>query len=297
MKALKKDGVMKDESRSVGRLLDVLAEAKDLVAEFADEANKSKAAEVALRESEERYRIHFSLTNDVMFSFDRQLTILSVSSNVERVLGYMPEELTGKTIAEANLLHADDMQEAVDKAQHVLAGEVYLSSIFQFVTKNGDIVIGEVSGIPLSRDGQVVEVINVARDITKRINTENSLRESSERYLHILDSLPSAVCILKEEDTRFTFANQGFCALSGHEIRDIIGKTPVELKLPVGLDDFFSNGKPDAGSSQADLKKQRLKKKDGTIADVMVSSGPMKYAGEDCLIMVMIDVTNYKRSL
>jgi hypothetical protein len=30
---------------------------------------------------------------------------------------------------------------------------------------------------------------------------------------------------------------------------------------------------------------------------VMVSSGPMKYAGEDCLIMVMIDVTNYKRSL
>jgi len=288
---------MKDESRSVGRLLDVLAEAKDLVAEFADEAYKSKAAEEALRESEERYRIHFSLTNDVMFSFDRQLTILSVSSNVERVLGYMPEELTGKTIAEANLLHADDMPEAVDKAQHVLAGEVYLSSIFQFVTKNGDIVIGEVSGIPLSRDGQVVEVINVARDITKRINTENSLRESSERYLHILDSLPSAVCILKEEDTRFTFANQGFCALSGHEIRDIIGKTPVELKLPVGLDDFFSNGKPDAGSSQADLKKQRLKKKDGTIADVMVSSGPMKYAGEDCLIMVMIDVTNYKRSL
>jgi PAS domain S-box-containing protein len=297
VKALKKDGFMKDESRSVGRLLDVLAEAKELVTGFADEENRSRAAEVALRESEERYRSHFSLANDVMFSFDQQLTILSVSSNVERVLGYMPEELTGKTIAEANLLHADDMQEAVDKAQHVLAGEVYLSSIFQFVTKNGDIVIGEVSGIPLSRDGQVVEVINVARDITKRINTENSLRESSERYLHILDSLPSAVCILKEEDTRFTFANQGFCALSGHEIRDIIGKTPVELKLPVGLDDFFSNGKPDAGSSQADLKKQRLKKKDGTIADVMVSSGPMKYAGEDCLIMVMIDVTNYKRSL
>ena len=97
---------MKDENRSVGRLLDVLAEAKDLVAEFADEAYKSRAAEVALRESEERYRIHFSLTNDVMFSFDRQLTILSVSSNVERVLGYKPEELTGKPLAEANLLHA-----------------------------------------------------------------------------------------------------------------------------------------------------------------------------------------------
>ncbi len=288
---------MKDENRSVGRLLEVLAEAKDLVTEFADEASRSRAAEATLRESEERYRMHFSLTNDVMFSLDRQLTIRNVSSNVERVLGYKPEELTGKIITEANLLHADDLQEALDKAQHVLAGEVSLSSISRFVTKNGETVIGEVSSIPLSRDGQVVEVITVARDITKRMNTENSLRESSERYLHILDSLPSAVCILKAEDTRFTFANQAFCALSGHEIRDIIGKTPVELKLPVGLDDFFSSGKPVAGSSQADLRKQRLKKKDGTVADVFVSSGPMKYGEEDCLIMVMLDVTGYRRSL
>lgn len=288
---------MKDESRSVGRLLDVLAEAKDLVAEFADEAFKSRAAEEALRESEERYRIHFSLTNDVMFSFDRQLTVRNVSPNVERVLGYKPEELTGKTIAEANLLHADDMHEALDNAQHVLAGGVSLSSIFHFVAKNGGIVIGEVSGIPLNRDGTVVEVVNVARDITTRVNTENALRESSERYLHILDSLPGAVCILKEEDTRFMFANQAFCALSGHEIRDIIGKTPVELKLPVELDDFFSNGRPVAGSSQADLRKQRLKKKDGTVANVFVSAGPMKYGEVECLIMVMLDVTDYKRSL
>lgn len=232
-----------------------------------------------------------------MFTLDRQLTIRSVSSNSERVLGYKPEELAGKTIAEANLLHADDMQEAIDNTQRVLAGEVSPSSIFRFMTPNGDIVIGEVSSIPLHRDGQIVEVITVARDITTRINTENFLRESSERYLLILDSLPSAVCILKAEDTRFTFANQAFCTLSGHEIRDIIGKTPVELKLPVGLDDFFFNGKSNAGVPPADLRKQRLKKKDGTMADVFVSSGPMKYGEEDCLIMVMTDVTSYKRSL
>jgi len=297
MIALEKDGVMKDENRSVGRLLDVLDEARSLAAGFADEADKSRAAEVALRESEERYRTHFSLTNDVIFTLDAQLAIRNVSSNVERLLGCTPDELAGKPLAEANLLHTDDVQAAVEKAQHVLAGEVSLSSIFRFVNKNGDIVICEMSGVPLSREGQVVEVIAVVRDITKRVNMEDSLRESSERYLNILDSLTAAVCILKDEDTRFTFANEAFCALSGHEIRDIIGKTPVELKLPVGLDDFFSSGKPGAGSPQADIRKQRLKKKDGTTADVLVSSGPMKYTGEDCLIMVMVDVTNYRRSL
>lgn len=288
---------MDDGSKSVDRLLEVLAEAKDLVSEFAEEAYKSKVAEEALRESEERYRLHFSLANDVLFSFNQQLTILSVSPNVERVLGYKPEELIGKAFPEANLLHADDMHEAVENAQHVLAGGVSLSSIFQFVAKSGEIIFGEVSGIPLTRDGRVIEVINVARDITNQVNTESSLRESSERYLRILDSLPSAVCILKSEDTRFTFANQAFCTLSGHEIRDIIGKTPVELKLPVGLDDFASLSKPGADVVQADLKKQRLQRKDGTVAEVMVISGSMQYGGEDCTIMSMTDVTNYKRSL
>jgi len=288
---------MSDESRSVDRLLEVLAEAKDLVAEFAEEAYRSKVAEEALRESEERYRLHFSLANDVLFSFNQQLTILSVSPNIERVLGFKPEDLIGKPFPEANLLHADDINEAVGIAQHVLAGGVALSSIFQFVTKSGDTLFGEVSNIPLTRDGKVIEVINVARDITKRINTESSLRESSERYLHILDSLPSAVCILKSEDTRFTFANKAFCTLCGHEIRDIIGKTPVELKLPVGLDDFASLRKGDADINQTDLRKQRLQKKDGTIADVMVISCSMQYGEDDCTIMSMTDVTNYKRSL
>jgi PAS domain S-box-containing protein len=288
---------MNDEHRSVGRLLEVLAEAKDLVAEFAEDACKSKAAEEALRASEERYRLHFSLANDVMFSFNQQLIILSVSPNVERVLGYQPGELIGKPFPETNLLHPDDMHEAEENARHVLAGGVTLASIFQFVTKGGDIIFGEVSGIPLTRDGKVIEVINVARDITKRINTESALRESSERYLHILDSMPGAVCILKSEDTRFTFANQAFCTLSGHEIRDIIGKTPVELKLPMGLEDFASLHRADADSAQTNLRKQRLQKKDGTIAEVIVISGSLQYGGEDCTIMSMTDVTNYKRSL
>jgi two-component system, NarL family, sensor histidine kinase ComP len=282
---------MKDDDRTVDRLLDVLAEAQELVSAFAEDTYKSKKAEEALRESEERYRLHFSRANDIMFSFNQQLVFLSVSPNVERVLGYKPEELIGRPFAETNLLHPDDIHEAVENAQHVLAGGVTLASIFQFVSKEGEILFGEVSGIPLTREGRVVEVINVARDITKRIQMENSLRENAESNQNILQCMPNALCLLKIDDARFVYANDPFCRLSGYSLTEILGKTPVELKLPVSLEDFdyCIDAVKNAGS--VNNLKNRLRKKDGAIRDTLVSAGSIRHGGEECIVMVITDVT------
>jgi PAS domain S-box-containing protein len=288
---------MQDDNKTVERLLEVLDEARELISEFADTTSKSKMAEDALRESEERYRLHFSRANDIMFSFNRQLIFLSVSPNVERVLGYKPEELIGRPFAETNLLHPDDIHEAVENAQHVLAGGVTLSSIFQFISKDGTSVFGEVSGIPLVRDGRVVEVINVARDITKRIEKENSLRNSAENYQNIMQSLPNAVSILRIDDARFVYVNDSFCKMSGHSLTDILGKTPVELKLPVRLEDFDYCIEVVKKAESINNLKQGLQKKDGTILDTLVSARSIQHGGENCIVMAITDVTDQKRSL
>jgi PAS domain-containing protein len=41
-----------------------------------------------MQDDARRYDVHLSLANDVMFSYDPQLRIISISGNVERVLGY-----------------------------------------------------------------------------------------------------------------------------------------------------------------------------------------------------------------
>ncbi|MCK7469352.1 MAG: hypothetical protein MZU95_00040 [Desulfomicrobium escambiense] len=57
------------------------------IAELNTMAAEQKKVEESLREVAEKYRMHFSLANDVMFSYDNQFRVLSVSPNVERVLG------------------------------------------------------------------------------------------------------------------------------------------------------------------------------------------------------------------
>ncbi len=259
------------------------------------EIQERKQVEESLRESTEKYRIHFSLANDVMFSYDNLFRVLSVSPNVERLLGYKPEELVGRTFQDLNVLHPDYMDEAVDNAMHVLSGETIYSSIYEFITKDGTRKFGEVSGVPLIRDGQVVGVISVARDVTERIEMANSIQESEERYRITLQSMPDAVSIIKTEEARYLYVNDAFCKITGYTLEEVKEKTPFDLNLPAtpeGLDHYLGIIK---NNESIDSLEHQCRKKDGTIIDTLVSARPVHYSGEDCLVMVIADITALKQ--
>jgi PAS domain S-box-containing protein len=99
---------------------------------------------------------------------------------VERLLGYRPEELVGKTVPELNLLAVDSMLPALEDIKRVLDGERVNATEYTFLAKDGSIRQGEVSGAPLIRDGEVVAVVSVARDISDRKNLEAQLHQAQK---------------------------------------------------------------------------------------------------------------------
>lgn len=199
-----KDGVRKfGEVRGVplmrnGNAVAVVAVARDITRRI--------EMEKTLRESEEKYDIHFSLANDVIYAIDEGLKITSISPSIGRILGYRPEELVGKPIRDLKMLHQDDIEKALSEIRQVLSGGKINCSVYQFVAKDGSRVFGEVSGVPLVRDGKAVSVISVARDITERIEMEKSLRESEERFRTIFESARDCIYI-KNLDLKYVFVN------------------------------------------------------------------------------------------
>lgn len=131
-----------------------------------------------LRQSEERYRLHFAHVNDVIYSFDSQFTVLSVTPSVERHLGIKPEELIGKSMLALDVLPAEYLEKAATEAARVLSGERIEGSVYEFITKDGARVSAEVSGNPLYHDGKIIGVINVARNITERMKANEQLKAS-----------------------------------------------------------------------------------------------------------------------
>jgi len=196
--------------------------------ELESETIRQKQIERELNESQERYRLHFTLANDVMYSLDPQFKVTSVSPNVEKMLGYTPEELIGKPFHELNVLAAEYLENAFNDVMHVLSKGKIDSTIYQFIAKDGRLRFAEVSGVPLVRDGKAIAVISVARDITGRLGMEQSLRESEERFRAIFDSAQDCIFI-KDTDLFYTFVNPCMEELFGLPSRDIVGKDDNNL--------------------------------------------------------------------
>ena len=187
-----------------------------------------KRAEDALRVNEEIFRIHFSLSNDVMFTNDEEFRVLSVTPNVERVLGYKPKELIGKSFQELDVLHPDDMGKAADNAKHVLSGGASRHPIYRFITQDGKTKFGEVSGVPLIKKGQRTTLISVARDVTERIEKEQVLMETMERYrTHF--TLTDDVMFTFDHKLRFNSISPNVEKVTGYKPEELLGKPAHKL--------------------------------------------------------------------
>ena len=198
------------------------------ISELETETRRLRKVEQDLYESQEMYRIHFTLANDVIYSIDPQFRVLSVSQGVKKMLGYAPDELIGRPFHELNVLAPEYLEKAFNDVRRVLSKENVASSIYQFITKDGKRRFGEVSGVPSVRNGRATAVISVARDITERLEMEQTLRASEERFRAVFDSAKDCIFI-KDRDLTYTFANPCMRELFGLPLEEIIGKKDRDL--------------------------------------------------------------------
>ncbi len=172
------------------------------------ETRRLRQVEHELYQDHERYRIHFTLTNDVIYSLDPEFRVLSVSPSAEKMLGYRPEELIGRPFQELNVLAPEYLERAASDVFKVLSGKKIDATVYQFIARDGRRIFGEVSGVPLVHDGKAVAVVSVARDITERKQFEDVLC-SKEKELEVrkrhLEEVNTALKVLldhREEEKK-----------------------------------------------------------------------------------------------
>ncbi|MCK4896695.1 MAG: response regulator, partial [Candidatus Heimdallarchaeota archaeon] len=76
---------------------------------------------------------------------------------------------------------------------------------------------------------QFTELINDIRNVVKRKQVEEALRESEERFSHFMDNLP-AIAYIKDDKGKMWFVNKYMKEETG--IRDSIGQTVADLLPP-----------------------------------------------------------------
>jgi PAS domain S-box-containing protein/putative nucleotidyltransferase with HDIG domain len=193
--------------------------------------SKLKREEEALWKSEEKLRNIFEYINDVVFQVSPVGIIEYVSPGVQELYGYRPEELIGKHLKKTT--PESEIPKALKVLKTALAGTIVKNFKIDQRDKNGKIVHMEIDGIPVKKNGTVIAVQGVMRDITERKqSSEDTQRETSLFLRNLLDSSSSISIVFTDLEQNILFWNKGAENIFGYKSEEVVGRNTVDILYP-----------------------------------------------------------------
>jgi PAS domain S-box-containing protein len=254
---------------------------------------KRKMKEEVLKENEEKYRLYFENISDVIYFLDTDFRLLSISPTVEKILGYKPEELIGKHMQDLNVLAPEYLQMAFSNGMRVISGESIPPSVYEFIARDGTRKLGEISGAPLIRDGKVIGIISVGRDITERKKMEVALKASEKKYFTLVEKGNDGIVII--QDGLLKFINPTMAEISSFSLNEVIGKPFLDFvssQFRKMVNDMYL--KRIAGEEIPNKYEVELISKHGKIIPVEINASLIEYEGKPADMAIIRDITERK---
>jgi PAS domain S-box-containing protein len=141
------------------------------------------AAEEALHASEERFRAIFEYAGVGIALSTMQGELVRVNRAYARFLGYLPEEMAGRSARE--VVHPESLPETLRAIREMEAGtRTSFENERRYRRRDGSTVWGRVTATPLAQTGLLLAVV---QDIDLRKRAEDAVRKLSGRILHMQD--------------------------------------------------------------------------------------------------------------
>ncbi|HEX5091126.1 MAG TPA: PAS domain S-box protein, partial [Burkholderiales bacterium] len=252
------------------------------------EITERKAAEDAVRASEEQYRAIFNATTDSLTLRDAEFRIVDVNATYERMSGLRREDVIGMTELTVEVLDVKDWRR--DVHERVLKGEsMRIESDAR--RRDGTLFRVEVLVLPMQYRG-APHALLVARDITERKRADDAVRASEEQYRAIFNAMADGLT-LRDADFRVVEANPAYARMTGYPLEEVIGSDHVAT-LSLKDRDFARTLHARALAGEPVQVEGKARRKDGILIDCEVFGVPMSYRGAPHVLYIGRDITARK---
>ncbi len=198
---------------------------------FFTDITERKAAEEALRSSEQMLKIVLDQFPGVVYWKDRNSVYLGANRESARIAGFAdPSEYVGKTDYDLPWAKTEAVAYRADDREVMESGQPKLHVIERQLRADGKIGWLDTSKVPLrDPEGTVIGVLGTSTDITEQRNAEEALQDSQQMLQLVLDNVPDRV-FWKDRDSNFLGCNRNAARDAGlSDPKDIIGKNDHEL--------------------------------------------------------------------
>lgn len=261
--------------RTIGRVIERDDQGTPLrISGINQDVTELKQAEFAIREREEKFREIFNNMNDAIHLHEvgedgRPGKFIEVNDVACQMLQYTRDEMLQMGPLDIAIAYHS-------RPFDILLEELRTVGHAKFDTghrrKDGQIIPVEVNAHKIMLLGRTM-VLSVVRDITERKRTEEALRESEARYREFFATSRDCVFITSPEGVWIDF-NDASLDLFGYRTREELAAVPIQ--------DLYENADFRTGfnaiiirDGYAENHPVRLKKKDGTIIDTLITSVPL----------------------
>ena len=238
-----------------------------------------------LRESRQRYRLLFDASPNAKALTDvATRRIIEVNEAALQMFGYERAEMIGK--------HADELFNPLDlpvverERQREGRDALARTANLRLMRKDGSTVYAEIATKQIELEGKPV-TLAVAWDVTARVEAEQQLRQSQQRYRQVFEANPDPMTLIDAETHRILAVNDAMVRQYGWSREELIGMSADRLSRPEDMPTI--RRLRDAGQTLRTGFPQV--RKDGSLFDAEVVVNRIELDGKPTNLGVLRDVT------
>lgn len=234
IRSFEKDRI-KFEEKIVSPLVDEIGKPQRFLIKSKDLSNYYHLVDKA-GQRDVLYQRIFESAGDAFLVHDEEGRLIEFGSKLPKLLGYSKEELK-----QLYIFDIDDASQSMSyhDRKEKIKEDSYAVFETQFVCKSKKRISVEVSANRL-RIGKTIVFFVSIRDITKRKEAENKLRESEERFRTLVENATDLIMRF-DKNFRHIFVNSATKKILNIPPEDFIGKTHQEMGFDADKCIFWEN--------------------------------------------------------
>ncbi len=155
---------------------------------------------------------------------------IDVNRRFEEESGYERQTLVGRHVIDSGILTAASAELVLAELNRLKNEPAPIDRFeIEAVTRSGTIAPYELNASVIAdADGRPTAIQAIFRNIGRRKQVENDLREVQEFLAGVINAVPDPLFV-KNRDHRWVLINEAFCAFIGHSRDELIGKSDYDF--------------------------------------------------------------------
>lgn len=226
-------------------------------------------------------------SSDLIYVLNTDKKILRANKAAEKILGYIPSQLTGNLYRE--YIHKDDYKKWEKATAKVISGESVPDFEQRFIHKNGYEVLLTCS---LLYDSNEERIYCIANEIPGRVKAEKEIKKSEEKYQILFDLSPIPKYVYDLQTLRIIDVNRAAIDHYGYSKEEFLKLKIQDLRLKSDIPRLLKSiEKYQTSSGIIRFGVYSHLKKDGSITKMDISGQKFIYDGQTRIMVIANDVT------